>query len=252
MGLTEWCKHIFQISLEEKGDTAPGDLIERTWQDNCTRKLTTADATHIRPTQDKPSQMTMVEGGATREITQLAKDPLLTDGFWGQDSQFISRISPLKGYLRTSRFSYTNAHLGIMKLTEWVLDKTTWSGRERGMCEGSYGRNCSEGNEGRVVGFNSIILKILNIIIKELCCLHKGDLDSNFNFTDKWPYTNNWRVSAIMERMVGLGSKDCVYLESFINLYRQLWFSFIHHCILYSPLRPWTHLPGLTFWYSFL
>lgn len=212
MGLTEWCSHIFQISLEEKGDTATGDLIERTWQDNCTRKLTAADATHIRPAQDKTSQMTMVEGGATLEITQQAKDPLLTDSFRGQNSQFISRISPLKGYLCSSKFSYSNAHLGIMKLTEWVLDKTTWSRRESAVCEGSYGRNCSEGNEGRLAWFKSIILKMLNIIIKELCCLHKGDLDSNFIFTDEWPYTNNWIVSAVMERMVGLGSKGCIYL----------------------------------------
>lgn len=80
------------------------------------------------------------------------------------------------------------------------------------MCEGSYGRNCSKGNEGRLVLFKSIILKFLNIIIKELCCLHKGDLDSNFIFTDEWPYTNNWIVSAVMESVVGLGSKGYIYL----------------------------------------
>lgn len=84
-----------------------------------------ASATHARPAQDKTSQMTMVKGRGTLEITQLAKDPLSTDVSWGHDSQFISRTSPLKGYLCTSRFSYTNAHLGSMKFTEWVLDKIT-------------------------------------------------------------------------------------------------------------------------------
>lgn len=75
---TEWCSNIFWIYLEEKGDTAPCGLTERTWQDHY--KLTAAGAAHTRLAKDKASQNSGMDGGGTHEITPLAEDPLSTDG----------------------------------------------------------------------------------------------------------------------------------------------------------------------------